>query len=121
MSYVVVVVDLVPVEGRREELVDQLRRNSERVLALRVGCRSYFIDDRGPDGPVVVLTKWDSEAALRRHLAGPTAAEVVDSLVGLLATPMVPRIVAARDTPHVPATTPRASRRPRPGASPTGP
>jgi len=96
VSYVVVVVEVVPVEGRREELVDQLRRNSERVLALRVGCRSYFIDDQGPDGPVTVLTKWDSEEALRRHLAGPTAAQVVDSLVGLLATPMVPRIVAGR-------------------------
>lgn len=99
MEHVVVVVEVVPVEGRRDELVDVLCRNSERVIALRVGCRSYFVDDQGPDGPVVVLTRWDDEASLRRHLQGPSAADIVDSLVGLLATPMVPRIVPGRTWP----------------------
>lgn len=93
---IVVVVDLVAAPGRRAELIERTRLNSERVVNSRVGCRSFTIDDSDPDGPVVVLTKWDSRAALSAHLETSMAADNLDTYLGLLAAPMVPKILPAR-------------------------
>ena len=93
---VVVVVEMDPAPGRRADLVEQTRVNSERVINARVGCRSFTIDDQAPDGPVIVLVRWDSRGALGLHLQGSMAAANLDTYIGLLAAPMVPRVVPAR-------------------------
>jgi quinol monooxygenase YgiN len=93
---VVVVVEMDPAPGRRDDLVEQSRINSERVVNARVGCRSFTIDDQAPDGPVVVLTRWDTRGALSLHLQSTMAATNLDTYIGLLASPMVPRVVPTR-------------------------
>lgn len=95
---VVVVVELVPVPGRRADVVEVTRRNSQRVIAAKVGCSSFTIDDQEPDGPVVVLTRWRDDGSLQAHLATQMAADNLQSYVGLLVEPMVPKVMPPRPT-----------------------
>jgi len=59
---------LLPSKRHRGEVLEILRSVQGPVLATP-GCRGFqVLEENGPDGAIVVLERWDSDASLTRHL-----------------------------------------------------
>ena len=84
MSVVVTAV-FHPVEGRRAELVDALRRSIPAVHD-EPGCRLYAIHD-AEDGTITMIEKWDSREQLAAHAAGPAVKALDQAVADLIARP----------------------------------
>ena len=84
MSVVVTAV-FHPVEGRRAELVDALRRSIPAVHD-EPGCRLYAIHD-AEDGTITMVEKWDSREDLAAHAAGPAVKVLDQAVADLIARP----------------------------------
>ena len=84
MSVVVTAV-FHPLEGRRAELVDALRRSIPAVHD-EPGCRLYAIHD-AEDGTITMVEKWDSREDLAAHAAGPAVKALDQAVADLIARP----------------------------------
>ncbi len=85
-SPIVVTAVFVPAPGKYEEVVAALEPAIAAVHE-EPGCLLYAIH-RDPDGTIVMIEKWESEALLDEHGAGPAVAALNASLEGKLAKPV---------------------------------
>jgi len=76
-----------PAEGQRHALVEALHRGIPAVHD-EVGCELYAIHD-APDGSIVMIEKWTTEADLDAHSTAAPVVAIRESLVGLTAAPTV--------------------------------
>ncbi|WP_374946731.1 putative quinol monooxygenase [Agreia sp.] len=86
MSEAVVVTAIFrPVAGARDEVVRALSSGIAEVHS-ETGCELYAIHD-APDGTIVMIEKWSSNADLDAHAAGEIVARMTAPLAGLLESP----------------------------------
>ena len=76
-----------PADGQRAAVVDALHRGIPAVHD-EAGCELYAIHD-APDGSIVMIEKWSTEADLDTHSTGAPVVAIRESLQGLLAAPTV--------------------------------
>jgi quinol monooxygenase YgiN len=84
---VIAVAEMFGISGRRPELVDLLER-VEREAAAQPGCRRYtFAATLADPDRFVLVSEWDSQAALDAHYRSGAFARFQFGLEGLLARP----------------------------------
>jgi quinol monooxygenase YgiN len=84
---VIVVADMFGIIGRRNELVELLRR-SEQAAGAEPGCRRYTFSAALSDPDrFVLVSEWDSQEALDAHYGSREFAAFQFDLDGLLARP----------------------------------
>lgn len=83
---VVVTAYFHPLPGSRDAVLGALRTAIPRVHD-EPGCELYAIHD-APDGSIVMLEKWSSEADLDAHGSSEAVVELVAALEGLLSEPV---------------------------------
>jgi len=83
---VVVTAVFRPAPGRKEDLVEALRKTMPGVHA-EDGCLLYAIHD-ADDGTITMIEKWESVEALDAHGAGPAVAALSGATGDLLAEPV---------------------------------
>jgi quinol monooxygenase YgiN len=83
---VVVTAYFRPIEGKREELLDALRIAIPAVHD-EPGCLLYSIQE-APDGTIVMIEKWESEALLDAHGASVAVAAARPVFERVLAAPV---------------------------------
>lgn len=84
---VVVTAVFFPAEGQRDAVVEALHRGIPAVHE-EVGCELYAIHD-APDGTIVMIEKWTTEADLDAHAVAAPVVAIRESLQGLVAAPTV--------------------------------
>ena len=94
---VIAVAEMFGIAGRRPELV-ALLQDSERRAASQPGCRRYtFAAALADPDRFVLVSAWDSEAALDAHYRSEVFADFQFGLDGLLAKPSEMTVYSAAD------------------------
>jgi quinol monooxygenase YgiN len=92
---IVIVATAIPVPEYRDEVIAAFVAAEEKVHASEDGCRLYALHE-GADGRLVMIEKYDDQAAIDAHLKGDGLAALSAALKGKLAAPMDVQLL----TPH---------------------
>lgn len=95
---IIIVATLDPAEGKAAE-VEQSCRQAVRAVHNEPGCQRFALH-RAADGSgaLVLIEKWESEAALDAHVKAPAYADLGKKLDGALAVP--PQITYLQQLPE---------------------
>ena len=93
----IAVADMFGINGRRSDLIEVLER-AEQEAASEPGCRRYtFASTLADPDRFVLVSEWDSQAALDAHYRSEAFARFQLDLHGLLAQPSDMTVYAVSD------------------------
>jgi quinol monooxygenase YgiN len=71
---------ILPLANRRTEVLNVLRGIQEPVLA-QPGCAAFHVyEEQGPEPAIVLVERWDSEAALEKHIRSEAYRRILGAL-----------------------------------------
>ena len=92
---IIVVATAVPLPEHRDEVIAAFERAEEIVHASEDGCLLYALHE-APNGDLIMIEKYDDQAALDAHSAGAGIAALMPALKGKLGARLDVKIL----TPH---------------------
>jgi quinol monooxygenase YgiN len=95
---VVAVAEIHGISGRRDELVELLKRTEEQVRALPASRRYEFATRVAAPDEFVLISEWDSEEAMAAYHRSEPFASYQHELHGLLARPSEMTIYSVTET-----------------------
>jgi quinol monooxygenase YgiN len=72
-------IELTPILGKREKILELLRFSGDRVTG-RPGCLSSGVYEAGDQKHILYLERWESEEALHRHIQSSLYRGVLNAL-----------------------------------------
>jgi quinol monooxygenase YgiN len=95
---VIAIAEIFGIRGRRDELVDLLTRTERQARGFAGGRRYYFAARLAEPDEFVLVSEWDTEAALAAYHRSEQFARYQHELHGLLARPSEMTIYTVTET-----------------------
>ena len=90
---IVIVATAFPVPEYRDEVIAAIETAQQTVHPSEEGCHLYALHE-GPDGRLVMIEKYEDQAAVDAHLKGDGLAALSAAIKGKLAAPMDVQLLA---------------------------